>query len=342
MAQDLFEKPGADAFLEFEKDMLPDPSEEPENKDEDQGDESGEQTSKTEDANQQDEKGGKPSEKPDEKGQDFLEQLVSEAEKAKNRLSEYEQFDPLVDRFKTDPRFQQIVAQYLQTGQIPGQQQFGQQYQPTQPPTDPAGMQGFNPFLQQQGQGFQQNQQAPGQQFQQPAYPKPPEDFDPYEISNPATPSGQWFQQVQQMNAQQVQSVQQQMQRAYQEQLETMQMEQLQREAQQRAFEDFIGSHRDIDQTEAKAFWQWASNPENVTVDTLFSVYKALNEGSNDNKPNQPRSQSATLDEIINKLRSNEQIPGSAANVGDRKENNEDEDEALAFVKDLGKGGWGY
>lgn len=269
---------------------------------------------------------------------DPLQQLMSESERAKHRLQEYEQYDPMLDRFQNDPQFQRVVQEYMygarQMPQAPSPYQQFAQPQPNQFQQQPP----VNPFGQQPGQYQQPYSQFPNQQ----QTPKPPEDFDPYEMSNPQTPSGKWFQQVQQQaltpQLQQFQQMFQQYMQTAQQQQEEARLEQMRLEAERQAFNDFRSSHNDVDEGTARNFWNWVNDPRNVDTDILFKVYQAINQTENQSPP--PANEkvtSASLDEAIRKIKENEKLQQSSANLNNQGEPVNEDDFGNNMMKEFAK-----
>lgn len=268
--------------------------------------------------------------------------LLSETERAKDRLRYYEQFDGVIDQLRQNPAlFQQLAGSQYQIPHAPGvQQPYPAQYpgqpQATQYPGQPQVTQYPN-----------QPQVSPYPSQPAPLnLPKPPEDFDPYEMTNPSTPSGKYFMgSLNQAMNQQVGQIQEQMQQGYQaqlEQLQQMQLQMLNQQMEQQQYNNFMQSHRDVEPGMAQGFWNWVNNPSNVTMDTLFEVYRILNQPNNQQSNTQQTTQpvnSQRLEDVINKLKQNQQIPNLGGNVGGPGE--QDVDMGKKFAQDLGKG-WVY
>jgi len=229
-----------------------------------------------------------------------VDRLLSENQRVKQQLQQLEAFEPIIQRFRYDPNFQQAVLDLMQGQQVPNQQQ-----QPQEPQ--------FN-FIP----------------------PRPPEDFDPYEMGKPDTSSGKYFQQL-------VKSIYESVRNDVVKEVETVKTEAEQIRAQQEMmhieqemFNDFLRQHPDLDQKTAVDFWNWAKNPENVTVDVLLELYRIMNNPQNNQSQQQQQQANVVPNDVINKLRKNAQLPQTQANQGGG--GNEPLDENQLFSQDLLQG----
>jgi len=247
---------------------------------------------------------------------------TGEAEKAKNQLAEYQRFDPLLEQFKTDPNFQQMVDAYFN----------GTPMQPY-----------ANPYVQQDPRMQQMYPQQP-----QPAYPgpqppqepveselpKPPEDFEPYEMLNPSTPSGKYFMQMLGRSTKQAVG---EVQKNFQEELQMIRAEQIRREAEQQQYREFRSRFRDVDEGTASDFWQWVNNPSGVTIDNLFQIYKLQNSQPADQQT--PQTRATQVSELINSIKKAQNYPQSVANNAPPEQ---PVDEASDFLAGLKKNAFSY
>jgi len=125
--------------------------------------------------------------------------------------------------------------------------------------------------------------QQPGTQPVQPlSPPKPPEDFDPYAVHDPNSPSGRYMVELQRWLSQQTVAPVQQEVKTLQSQLEEMrqlilqqqqkeQMQQFLARERQRIAQQYPDAQQDWDD-----FLQFASNPENVTTEVLYKLYRLV------------------------------------------------------------------
>ena len=286
--------------------------------------------------------------------------VLTEAQKAMQQMSEYQ---PLVDLYQNDPSFQQHVEGYVNrnmprpTPQQPqpfnpqgfpqpvnpyqvAQQQMPNMQMPVNPYTQPQYPNQYgDPVMPQQPQQMpQQPAQMVAQQMQ---LPKPPEDFEPYQMTDPATKSGQWFgsvlnnfgdqignrfaQQMEQQNA------------VYGQQLEELRLQGIQRDAEEQQFNQFLSSRPDLDMRSARQFWDWASNPNNVTIDHLYNLYGSINQQPQQQNQQQQnlnqQPQTNPLNETLNRIRQNQQYPQTSVNVNQQVT---DEPEGDKFLKGMG------
>ena len=282
--------------------------------------------------------------------------VLTEAQKAMQQMSEYQ---PLVDLYQNDPSFQQHVEGYVNRNmprptqpQQPfnpqgfsqpvnpyqvAQQQMSQQQPPVYPYTDPRYPNQYGgPVMPQQ----MPQQPQPQQLAQQMQLPKPPEDFEPYQMTDPATKSGQWFSGVlntfgDQIGGRFTQQLEQQ-NAVYGQQLEEMRLQGIQRDAEEQQFNQFLSSRPDLDMRTARQFWDWASNPNNVTIDHLYNLYGAINQqpqqqNQQENLNQQPPTN--PLNDTLNRIRQNQQYPQTSVNVNPQVS---DEPEGDQFLKGMG------
>lgn len=190
-------------------------------------------------------------------------------------------------------RLQQLQQmQQMQQMQTPTQQQMFQNLQMQQmPQATPNAVQTTLDLI---------NQGAPN-------IPKPPEDFEPYEMLNPNTESGKYFLNVlNQVTQQTILPTVQQQQQQLAEQIEMMRLEMMAKQAEEWEYKNFLATRRDIDPNEAQQFWEWAKSPANVTIDTLYEVYKVLN--SKNASPEQKQA-AGDVKHLINEIKQSKQAP---------------------------------
>jgi hypothetical protein len=281
-------------------------------------------------------------------------------------LEQVNQYQPLVDLYQNDPNFQQHVESYVNRNDprsIPQQpmQPMNPRGLPQQPnPYDVARQQlGYqqpypvNPYAPMQyppQYGDPQMNMQPVQQpmlpsaqnvAQQMNLPKPPEEFEPYQMTDPNTPSGKYFLGVLNQFGQQIgnnfANQLQQQQMAYGQQLEELRLAQIQRDAEESQFNQFLAARPDLDMRTARQFWDWASNPNNVTVDSLYDVFKSTHQQTQQLPQNQQINQQQSpnqnpLDKTLEKIRQNQNFPQTSVNVNQQTT---DEDEGTKFLKGL-------
>ena len=310
-----------------------------------------------------------PNQQPDPSQQLPVQQDPNQPVKTESQraLEQANQYQPLVDLYQQDQAFQQHVESYVNRNDprsIPQQplQPMNPHGLPQQPnPYDVARQQlGYNqqypvnPYAPMQYPNQYGDPQVPMQPqmpiqpnpqnvAQQMNLPKPPAEFEPYQMTDQSTPSGKWFTGVMNEFGQQIgnnfATQMQQQQNQYAMQIEELRLGQIQRDAEETQFNQFLASRPDLDMRTARQFWDWASNPNNVTVDSLYNVYQQQNQQQPQNQnlnqqqlqnPQQPNVN--VLDATLEKIRQNQNFPQTSVNVNQPQN---DEPEGTKFLKGL-------
>lgn len=121
-------------------------------------------------------------------------------------------------------------------------------------------------------------------------YPQRPSDFDPLDVYDPSTPSGQWFAQVEAIKQQQMLSqvqniVEQKTAQSSQtllQQFEQRRIEEQRRQEQQRQVNEFWNRHTELSPQERDEFIAFVKQgpKTQVTMDHLYQLWRVMSDGS--------------------------------------------------------------
>jgi len=189
-----------------------------------------------------------------------MDALMLEVDRASQMLKEVEPYAPILNRMQYDPNFAKQINEMMTPEQAQPEAQLPE----------------FNV------------------DFNDSVLPKPPENFDPLDQHDPSTPSGKYMQdymraigkQAAMQSANYAKQVADARTKALEDQIQAQRQEQMERLAYEQQVNQFKSTHNDVNDQQLNEFMQFINNPNGITMDHLWDVYRAKNGMLTNPQPN--------------------------------------------------------